>query len=160
MTNKYDRRYRDYEGHSLCGREVVKHHVMFTKSTFVGPTVRKDENRQLYKDFRLFPGFGFYMKPAYDSEIHGTIEPPIRPSSELMARILGNAALCGENNYDTFMNTIQYLDQLQSLQLPIEVPEIEVNEAGLLLDNLLRQQPSIALGRVDKIALPQQSLLF
>ncbi|HEY5268034.1 MAG TPA: hypothetical protein VII94_02775 [Candidatus Saccharimonadales bacterium] len=153
MTNKYDRIYVDDEGVRFCGKEVVKHHVMFTKSTFVGPMVKKDESRQLYRDFRLFPGFIFWMKPVFDTEIHGTIEPPTRPSPGLMVRLLGNAALRGEDNYDTFRNTIQYLDQLQSLQLPIKVPEIEINEAGLLLDNLLRQQPSIALGRVDKIAL-------
>ncbi len=149
MTKKSKRIYIDQAGNRLSGnKQVERHRMIFDKKFYHGPAFRSHEYKELYEAYRIFPGFVDVMRLDLHQEIHKNIEPPIKPHEDLMRLILSDVNTKHLANSVILENTIIYLDNLANLELEREVTQRQVDEASLLLDNLMRQKEFVDLGRV------------
>lgn len=126
--------YQDPLGNEYHESYTNKHHLIFPESHY-----RKTEQLQRY---RGLGGFVIRMTLESHRELHENVEPPIKPSVDLMWNIIANQRGNESNPYARLNDTIDFLMDIVFLDGP------QSSESALLINNLARQRQFIDIGRV------------
>lgn len=126
--------YQDTQGNEYPRTHTNQHHLIFPESHY-----KKNEQLQRYRGLG-----GFVIRMTIDShrQLHDNVEPPIKPSVDLMWNIIANQRNKDMTPYRRLNETIDLLNDIVFLDTA------QSNESVLLVNNLIRQREYIDIGRV------------
>lgn len=129
-------RFIDGEGRKLYKAETSRHHIQWRSDWYLTPSERK---------YRNATGMVLRLANHHHQRLHIEIEPPIKPNHNLMQMIYREARnMEWTDQYDHFTQIAHYIGEVATS----DGNDRNVEDASLLLPNLIQQSTFIESGRV------------